>query len=358
LKAWRTSHKPIFLLLGLGSGHLAGELARLLPEPAGLVVSEAIPENVRALLEDGRLTWWEGDGRTQILADSSIWAHFLLWHLTGLNKANTFTRINPETPPKRVEPYKRLMRIFNAAEPLLISSKFRNDGGLTFAAILSPKEPALAEFFRQIPPYCTEIVFVWDGEVPDVDKEFHCPVKHISRDLDGDFAAQRNAALKAASSDWVLFLDADERLTSGMWSSLPNLMAAAEVAGVNSIFFPRRTFYPDEQHVLAGYGLWPDLQLRLFRRSENLRFVNPVHEKLKGLKGPFGVVANGPILHYNRLLKDDEDVRRKLAGFDDAGGGDFKHHLSEEYPHMPTAFFPKAPDQGGLQVLVLPFDPA
>lgn len=337
---------------------MAGELARLLPEPAGLIVSETVPENVRALLEAGRLEWWEGDGRTQILADSSIWAHFLLWHLAGLNKDNTFTRINPETPPKHVEPYKKLQRIFNAAEPLLISSEFRSTAGLTFAAILSPDEPKLGEFFRQIPPYCTELIFVWDGEVPDLDKEFHCPVKHISRDLDGDFAAQRNAALKAATSEWVLFLDADERLAPGMWSALPSLMAAAEVAGVNSIFFPRRTFYPDEQHILAGYGLWPDLQLRLFRRTESLRYVSPVHEKLKGVKGPFGVVANGPILHYNRLLKNDAEVRRKLLTFDQAAGSGVEHHLSEEYPHMPTAFFPKTPDKGGLKVLVLPFDPA
>jgi glycosyltransferase involved in cell wall biosynthesis len=36
----------------------------------------------------------------------------------------------------------------------------------------------------------------------------------IFRDLNGDFAAQRNFALTGTQCDWVLYLDADERLTS------------------------------------------------------------------------------------------------------------------------------------------------
>lgn len=37
----------------------------------------------------------------------------------------------------------------------------------------------------------------------------------IYRAWDGDFAAQRNFALTGAHGDWVLYLDADERLTAG-----------------------------------------------------------------------------------------------------------------------------------------------
>ena len=39
-------------------------------------------------------------------------------------------------------------------------------------------------------------------------------VKIYKRDLVGDFAAQRNFGLSKASNDWVLFIDADEQVTS------------------------------------------------------------------------------------------------------------------------------------------------
>jgi hypothetical protein len=87
----------------------------------------------------------------------------------------------------------------------------------------------------------------------------------------------------------------------------------------------------------VGFGLWPDVQLRLFRRSEELRFINPVHERLTGVDGPQALVLDLEIEHLNRLGRDEAAIRQKLAGFDEAGAGRVRHALSAEYPSMPRA---------------------
>ena len=40
-----------------------------------------------------------------------------------------------------------------------------------------------------------------------------------------NFASQRNAALRAAAADWVLFVDADERVTPGLASEVLRVVA-------------------------------------------------------------------------------------------------------------------------------------
>lgn len=85
-----------------------------------------------------------------------------------------------------------------------------------------------------------------------------------TRAFDG-YANQRNAALEmACDADWVLFLDADERLTkSGAAEILATVAAAGpEVAGG---WLPRRNIFFGRE--IRGGGWWPDEQARLLRRG-------------------------------------------------------------------------------------------
>jgi len=354
LRAWKAEHKPVFILLGLGTGDLAAELDRSLPYGARVVVSDLTPENVLEVLSRGHTSWWSGSGRTQLLADTSIWAHYYLWTLAGLTPENSVLRFNPEST-RNHEQYKRLRNAFLHSRPLLPDRSSPGRLSLTVAAILSPKERHVSEFFRHIPNYVDEVVAVWDGDYPpDTDLEAGKATRHLARPLDNDFAAQRNFMLSNCNSDWVLTLDADERLPRSVWKALPTLIRSAEAREVGGFYFPRETFYPDSSHCLVGYGLWPDLQFRLFRNKSDLRYVEPVHERLLGAPQPYAMILNGPILHYNRIFKSDKEVREKLAGFDRAGRGEVNHHLSDDYPTLSSAFFPTLARGENLRALVLP----
>ncbi|MCB9527433.1 MAG: glycosyltransferase family 2 protein [Myxococcales bacterium] len=100
-----------------------------------------------------------------------------------------------------------------------------------------------------------------------------------------DFAAARNASLAAARGDWILVIDADERLAPGAADAIRAVMAAPAP--------PRTAWMPLIQSVDAhGAILGADHMPRLWRRDPALRFAGRIHEQL---------VADAPI----RRVVDD-----------------------------------------------------
>jgi glycosyltransferase involved in cell wall biosynthesis len=84
------------------------------------------------------------------------------------------------------------------------------------------------------------------------------------RQFDG-YANQRNAALELAeSAEWVLFLDADERLSE---PGIVEIRATIQMAGpgIAAFWLPRRNIFFGR--ALRGGGWWPDPQARLLRPS-------------------------------------------------------------------------------------------
>lgn len=121
----------------------------------------------------------------------------------------------------------------------------------------------------------------------------HTPHVH-TRPFDG-YASQRTAALALAAHDWVLFLDADERLTPAGRAEIRQTLAAAgdETAGY---WIPRHNYFFGRR--VRGGGWWPDEQLRLFRR-DRARYdpAREVHEVVL-LDGPAGHLQE-PLVHRN-----------------------------------------------------------
>jgi len=266
--------------------------------------------------------------------DASPWAVLMLLDRAAQRLRDMFVLPNPELGPEAKTQFKSL-------ELLLSRSRFLEPPAaiqaprLSVAAILSPSEPDLPGFFAQFPHWLHELVLVWDAKtLPWVDVPAGMNAWQTARPLAQDFSAQRNAMLAACTGEWVLYLDADERFSAEAWAALPLLCADPVTAGWH---FPRVTPYPTQDRTLTGFGLWPDIQLRLFRRTKGLCFMNPVHERLVGLVGPQALALDMEIEHLNRLRKSEAEIRRKLEGFDEAGGGQVRHALSVEYPSVPRA---------------------
>jgi len=356
LRALEREPRESLLLLGLGAGELARELDAALPPGMTLTVCEQDTRLARAALAEPGAPWARPGARTVLLADTSPWAHFLLWTLHGLTPATAHLRLHPGP---QAGSWALARRLFARAEPLGPAPAAAPDPALTLAAILAPGDPGLDAFFAQVPPWVAEVVVIWDAAAPPAaPPACAAPVRHLARPLGDDFAAQRNAMLAACQTDWVLVLDADERLAPGGWEGVRELACRGGGDGPGLFLLPRRTLHPDGHRVLAGLGLWPDLQPRLMRRTPALRYERPVHERLTGARGPFGVALNLSIVHLNRLLRDPDAVCAKLAGFDRAGAGSVRHSLSADYPALPPELLPEADGPGGLRGVALPFDPA
>jgi glycosyltransferase involved in cell wall biosynthesis len=107
------------------------------------------------------------------------------------------------------------------------------------------------------------------------------------------FGPQKNRALDLATGDWVLSLDADERLTPALKSEI--LTAINHSAHVNCFAIPRLSWYCGRFIRHSGWS--PDYVERLFKRGTARFSDDLVHERLI----PNGTVAKlkNPMLHYS-----------------------------------------------------------
>ncbi|WP_051693808.1 hypothetical protein [Desulfohalovibrio reitneri] len=257
--------------------------------------------------------------------------------------------VNPELSPDERAGVAPLREAAVALPWLAVDASGGPTPNLTLAAILHPDEPGLDRFFAQIPAWVEQIAVVWDGRRPHTFPD-DPRLTDATRPLD-DFAAQRNACLDLCAGEWVLFLDGDELLPDWGWKEVRRVLAAPPA---EALALPRATLYPDAEHAKVGYGLWPDVQLRLFRRTESVRFERPVHERLTGHQGPAALLRSPAILHESRLRKTPEQILAKLDRFREAGGP--SHMLNPDYPSRPLVELPgSTPVPGGSpEALVLP----
>lgn len=111
----------------------------------------------------------------------------------------------------------------------------------------------------------------------------------IQQDNITDFAAARNAELAKVKTDWVLFLDSDEKLTPELEKEIATAIQAPQF---NAYYIPRLDTFLGRQllHGETGHVQF----IRLARRDFG-QWVRPVHEVWDG-HGKIGTLIN-PIFH-------------------------------------------------------------
>ncbi|VAW32890.1 hypothetical protein MNBD_CHLOROFLEXI01-830 [hydrothermal vent metagenome] len=106
-----------------------------------------------------------------------------------------------------------------------------------------------------------------------------------------NYAQQRNAALDSLQTDWVFFVDADERGTSELGTEIRQMIAERPERGW---YVPRHNYIFGK--LTKGAGWFPDHQLRLFKHGY-VRYERPVHE-IAVVDGEVGYLQR-PLTHYN-----------------------------------------------------------
>lgn len=155
--------------------------------------------------------------------------------------------------------------------------------------------------------FCDQIVVVDGGSTDrsvEIAREAGAEVT-VRPDWEG-FGAQKQRALDLATTDWVLSIDADERVSDKLGGEILAAAAAGARAGYRlnrlSMFLGR---------FMRHGGWYPDRIVRLARRDA-CRFSDAVvHEELV-VEGPLGTL-NAPLIHYSYQSVDD--VLRKLRHY-------------------------------------------
>ncbi|MBI5006868.1 MAG: glycosyltransferase family 2 protein [Nitrosomonadales bacterium] len=165
---------------------------------------------------------------------------------------------------------------------------------------------------------CIESV-VWADEIIVVDSGSTDGTVAIAREMGAQvhvhdwpgFGVQKNRALGYATRDWVLSLDADERVTPELRAEIEAVLKAEQLA--DFYLLPRLSSYCGRFMYHSGW--YPDLLPRLFRRGKARFSDDLVHERLI-TEGSAGKLK-GLLLHY--AFDGLEEVLHKVNQYSTAG---------------------------------------
>ena len=107
------------------------------------------------------------------------------------------------------------------------------------------------------------------------------------------YAAQKNFALSKASHSWILSLDADECVSPELTEEIISVLS--DDAPAEGYRMPRKNIFFGRW--LRHGDLWPDYQIRLFRRGAGAFNERSVHESVV-VEGRVGVFSS-PLQHYS-----------------------------------------------------------
>jgi glycosyltransferase involved in cell wall biosynthesis len=196
------------------------------------------------------------------------------------------------------------------------------------AVIIAGNEGDVIEGCVRSVLWCDEVIVVVNDNVTDntlaIARQYTTNVQTMPWQ---GFSQQKNAANQLANSQWILSIDADERVDSNL---------KAEIIKTISQDHPKQGYRIPTCNYLLGkrmrYGGWsPDLHIRLFRREDS-QWGGEIHEVIH-LNGPPGILTNGLIHFSHRNISAMLSKTLKWSGIE------AERRYKKNYPRVTTLTF-------------------
>jgi glycosyltransferase involved in cell wall biosynthesis len=195
--------------------------------------------------------------------------------------------------------------------------------------------------------FCDEIIVV-DNESEDRTCEIaeKMGAKVFAHQLSDDFSELRNFGLKKAMDEWILYVDADERVTP--------LLRDEIIRSANNLINKYAGFRVQRKNFYFGNHEWPYIEKleRFFKKDKLDGWYGKLHESPK-VKGEIGELE-GYLLHYTH--KDLKSMLEKTIKWSKV---EAELRFKSGHPKMTwwrfprvmlTAFFDSYIKQGGWKV--------
>ena len=158
--------------------------------------------------------------------------------------------------------------------------------------------------------FCDERIVVDCGSDDDTVRLAREAGARVEQHAFEGFGAQKNFALSLARGDWVLSLDADERVSPDLAAEIKAAIARGDSDGYE---LPRVSTFCGR--AMRHSGWFPDHVLRLFRRGRARFSDHLVHER---------VICDGPVARLSVPLQHDpvrrlEDALSRIDRYSTAG---------------------------------------
>lgn len=175
---------------------------------------------------------------------------------------------------------------------------------LTVTVIAHNEAPGIAAALESV-AWADEIVVVDSGSTDGTVAIARRYTPHVEVREWAGYGPQKNYAASRASHDWILSIDADERITPALAAEIQALMARGPSA--RGYRLPRVSFYLGRW--IRSTDWYPDVHLRLYDRRAARWSVRKVHESIE-IDGETGTLR-GEMLHFPY-----QDISEHLAKID------------------------------------------
>jgi glycosyltransferase involved in cell wall biosynthesis len=162
---------------------------------------------------------------------------------------------------------------------------------ISVVVLTKNEEKNLQECLESI-KWCDEILVIDDNstdKTTEIAKKFGAKV--FTHSLDNNFAQQHNFALRWVQGQWVLFVDADERVTPALRAEISNLQLPN--SNYDGFYLKRQDFFGGRA---LKHGETAKVRLLRLGRKGKGEWKREVHEVWE-IKGKVGELKN-PLLHY------------------------------------------------------------
>lgn len=200
---------------------------------------------------------------------------------------------------------------------------------ISFGILCHDEDKSLYNLFQNIlqhhGDYEYEIVVVYDPSTNErtrnilMDFSNEHDVKIFTRELENDFAAQKNYMTEQCSGDWIINPDADELFPEYL---LQNAHLIIEQNEAEVLWLPRINIVngltPELSRKLGfqvndeGYVNWPDPQQRIYKNAyPRIHWIHKVHERLTGFT-THAVLPTDLEMSEHLAIKHVKDIDRQI----------------------------------------------
>lgn len=181
----------------------------------------------------------------------------------------------------------------------------KNEAMISLSVVIITRNEAdnLAACIRTAALVSDDIVVVDSGSLDDTPELALKAGARVVRTAWESYAASRNRGARAARHDWVLSLDADERVTRELASSIRAIRRPDPGAVYG---FRRVNFFAGKRIRFGDWGR--DKVFRLYNRRQTGWNLVPVHETLVASRDSRRLLE-GPLHHFT--VRHPDDYRRK-----------------------------------------------
>lgn len=156
------------------------------------------------------------------------------------------------------------------------TKKNRKKNTISVVIIAKNEEEKIGDALRSV-DWADEIIVVDSGSM---DKTVNIAKKNNARVVlyeEGSYNDWRNKGLNEAKGEWILYLDADERITPSLKEEIVSVVTG-EDHKINAYAIPRKNFVLGKQLKYGGFGKF-DYVKRLFKRDKLKEWTGELHEE-------------------------------------------------------------------------------